>query len=95
MFNSAKYCPARIARSLNGSFLGNALIQVLLNKNIKLISCKEGIIDFNNFNHQFLFNVEGSINSNQFFIQRKKAKDSFKRLKDSGDANSTEWVQFI
>ena len=75
----------RLARSLNGSYLENALIQILSSKNIKLISVKEGLIDFKDFGQQLVFNLQSSINSNQLETQRKKCKDSLKRLKDSGE----------
>lgn len=75
----------RFMRSLNGSYLENALIQILKNKQIKLVSVKEGTIDFNSFTDQFVFNLQSSINSNQLETQRKKSKASLKRLKDAGE----------
>lgn len=79
----------RFMRSLNGSYLENALIQILKNKQIKLISCKEGTIDFNSFTDQFVFNLQSSINSNQLETQRQKSKASLKRLKDSGEYSAS------
>lgn len=74
----------RLVRSLNGSFLENGLIQLLKDKQIRLLSNKEGAIDFENFTDQLVFTLQSSINSNQLEIQRKKCKDSLKRLKDQG-----------
>ena len=74
----------RLVRSLNGSYLENGLIQLLKEKKVKLLSNKEGIIDFDNFTDQLVFSLQSSINSNQLEIQRKKCKDSLKRLKDQG-----------
>lgn len=74
----------RLARSLNGSYLENALIQILKSKKIKLYSVKEGQINFDDFGQTLVFNLQSSINSNQLETQRKKCKDSLKRLKDDG-----------
>ena len=74
----------RLARSLNGSYLENALIQILKSKQIKLFSVKEGQINFDDFGQTLVFNLQSSINSNQLETQRKKCKDSLKRLKDDG-----------
>ena len=74
----------RLARSLNGSYLENCLIQILKSKQIKLLSVKEGQINFEDFGQQLVFNLQSSINSNQLETQRKKCKDSLKRLKDDG-----------
>lgn len=74
----------RLARSLNGSYLENALIQILKSKQIKLYSAKEGQINFDDFGQTLVFNLQSSINSNQLETQRKKCKDSLKRLKDDG-----------
>ena len=74
----------RLARSLNGSYLENCLIQILKSKQIKLLSVKEGQINFDDFGQQLVFNLQSSINSNQLETQRKKCKDSLKRLKDDG-----------
>lgn len=75
----------RLCRSLNGSYLENLIIQILTSKQVKVISCKEGLIDFNNFSDHLVFSLQSAINSNQLNIQRKKSKASFKRLKDSGE----------
>lgn len=75
----------RLVRSLNGSYLENGLIQLLKEKKIKLFSNKEGEINFDNFTDQLVFSLQSSINSNQLEIQRKKCKDSLKRLKDLGE----------
>ena len=74
----------RLARSLNGSYLENALIQILKSKQIRLYSVKEGQINFDDFGQTLVFNLQSSINSNQLETQRKKCKDSLKRLKDDG-----------
>lgn len=75
----------RLVRSLNGSYLENGLIQLLKEKKVKLLSNKEGEINFENFTDQLVFSLQSSINSNQLEIQRKKCKDSLKRLKDLGE----------
>lgn len=79
----------RFCRSLNGSYLENALIQTLKDKKIKLISVKEGEINFEDFGQQLVFNLQSSINSNQLETQRKKSKDSLKRLKDQGEYSAS------
>ena len=55
----------RLARSLNGSYLENALIQILKSKQIRLYSVKEGQINFDDFGQTLVFNLQSSINSNQ------------------------------
>ena len=79
----------RFCRSLNGSYLENALIQTLKDKKIKLISVKEGEINFEDFGQQLVFNLQSSINSNQLETQRIKSKASLKRLKDAGEYSAS------
>ena len=76
----------RLCRSLNGSYLENAIIQILKDKNITLISAKEGPIDFRDFGQQLVFNLQSSINSDQLEKQRKKSKDSLTRMKRNGES---------
>lgn len=74
----------RLARPLTGSFLDSVITQILFVDKIKILTAKNGEIDLNSFNDSLITSLQNRINDNQIAIQRKKAKDSLKSLKDSG-----------
>ena len=75
----------RLYRPLTNSYLESALVQFLLSKQIKIITVKTGEVNLNSFNDTLINALQNRINDNQLTIQRKKAKDSFKRLYNSGE----------
>ena len=84
----------RLYRPLTNSYLESALIQFLLGKEIKIYTVKNGELNLNSFNDTLINALQNRINDNQLALQRKKSKDSFKRLKDSGEhlqAIPTTW----
>lgn len=79
------YDVTRLFRPLNGSFLGNLIIQKLIEHDVKVLSVKEGLLDFSTFQTQLITGLTSSINSEHLQQCREKAKASLKKLKDSGE----------
>lgn len=75
----------RLYRPLTNSYLESALVQFLLNKQVKIITVKTGEVNLSSFNDNLINALQNRINDNQLSIQRKKSKDSFKRLYNSGE----------
>lgn len=75
----------RLYRPLTNSYLESALVQFLLSKQIRIITVKTGEVDLSSFNDNLINALQNRINDNQLTIQRKKSKDSFKRLYNSGE----------
>lgn len=79
------YDITRLHRSLNGSYQENLIKQILNANNIKVLTVKEGEVDFSRFTDSLVTSLTSQINSEQLLIQREKAKAGLKRLKDSGE----------
>ena len=75
----------RLYRPLTNSYLESALVQFLLSKQVRIITVKTGEVNLSSFNDNLINALQNRINDNQLTIQRKKAKDSFKRLYNSGE----------
>lgn len=78
----------RLFRPLTGSFLENLVLQKLVDHNVKVLSVKEGILDFSSFQTQLVNSLTSSINSSQLTLQREKSKAGLRKLKESGEWNS-------
>lgn len=78
------YDLTRFFRPLNGSFLGSLLQQILQAHNVKLLTIREGIIDFSRFQDMLVSSLTSQINSEQLRLQTEKSKAAYKRLKDEG-----------
>ena len=79
------YDITRFFRPLNGSYLSNLLTQTLQANGVKLLTVREGEIDFSKFTDSLVSSLTSQINSEQLQIQRDKAKAGLKRLKDNGE----------
>lgn len=79
------YDITRLHRSLQGSFLENLIIQTLNLHGVKVLTIKEGEIDFKRFTDTLVTTLTSQINSEQLNIQREKSKASTARLKESGE----------
>ncbi len=75
----------RLYRPLTNSYLESSFNQFIKEKQIKIVTVKDGKIDFNSFGDELINALQNRIVTNQLEIQRKKSKDSLKRLKDSGE----------
>lgn len=82
------YDSTRLFRPLNGSFLASLITQRLISKGVKLLTVKEGTIDFSKFQDSLVTALTSQINSEQLNMQREKAKAALKRLKDNGEYHS-------
>ena len=78
------YDVTRLYRPVTGSFLESHINQCLMIHNIKVLTVNNGIIDLNNFNDSLIIALQNRINHEQISIQRKKAKDALRKLKDDG-----------
>ena len=79
------YDLTRFFRPLNGSFLGSLLMQTLQASDVKLLTVKEGIIDFSRFQDLLISSLTSQINSEQLRLQTEKSKAAYKRLRDEGE----------
>lgn len=79
------YDLTRFHRSLNGSFLENMLIQTLSSANVKLLTVKEGEIDFSRFQDSLISTLTSQINAEQLRITKEKSKASMHMLKANGE----------
>ena len=55
---------------------------------VKLLTIKEGIIDFSRFQDSLISSLTSQINSEQLNIQREKVKAALKRMKNEGEYHS-------
>lgn len=81
------YDLTRLHRSLQGSFLENLIIQALTSHNVKVITLKEGEIDFTKFADTLVTTLTSQISSEQLKIQKDKSQAVVKRMKDTGEWN--------
>lgn len=82
------YDITRFFRPLNGSYLSNLLTQTLQVNGVKLLTVREGEIDFSRFTDSLVSSLTSQINSEQLLIQRDKAKSALKKLRDAGEFHS-------
>ena len=79
------YDITRLYRPLNGSYLSNIVNQLLQYNKVKVLTLKEGEIDFSRFQDSLIASLTSQINSEQLLIQREKAKAGMKKVKDAGE----------
>ena len=82
------YDITRFFRPLNGSYLSNLLTQTLQVNGVKLLTVREGEIDFGKFTDSLVSSLTSQINSEQLLIQREKAISALKKLRDNGEFHS-------
>ena len=80
---------SRFYRPLTNSYLESALTQFLIEKNIRLLTVKNGEVNLNSFNDNLINALQNRINDNQLSIQRKKSKASLSRLYNSGEYHAS------
>lgn len=78
------YDATRLMRPLDGSFVGPLVIQRLAGAGVKVLSVKEGEIDFSRFADRLVNGLSGSVNSEQIRLSKEKSMASVRRLKDGG-----------
>lgn len=88
------YDLTRFFRPLNGSLLGNLLMQAIQVKNVKLLSLKEGVVDFNRFQDSLVSTLTSQINSEQLQTMKEKSKKAQKAIKDLGEWDSACFKSF-
>ncbi len=88
------YDITRLHRSLRGSYLENLISQTLISHNVKVMTLKEGEIDFTRFTDSLVTSLTSQINSEQLTIMKEKSKTALRRLKDSGEWSSTMMKTF-
>lgn len=77
----------RLFRPLNGSFLENLVIQQLTQRGVKVWSCREGLVDFTQFQSRLFTSLSSQLASEQLLIQREKSRKGMALLKASGEWN--------
>ena len=79
------YDLTRFFRPLTGSFLGSLMPQLLQAHGVKLLTLKEGVIDFSRFQDALVSSLTSQINSEQLRVQTEKSKAALKRMMDAGE----------
>ncbi len=74
----------RFYRPLDLSFLAHYLEKALLKNKVKILTVKEGEIDFGNANFRLIQGIKNSINDAQIEFHRAKSLNSINALKDDG-----------
>ena len=78
------YDLTRLYRPLQNSYLGQYVNNLLIHKNVQVISVKEGEKDFRNFSDNLLTSINSQVNDNQLAITREKSKKAMAKIQDSG-----------
>lgn len=74
----------RLYRPVSGSYLDSYILQIFKKYNVKIYSCKEGIIDFQKWNDFFILDLENKINDQQIKKHRQKSMQQLQALRDTG-----------
>jgi len=74
----------RLARPVPGSFLQNVIQQRLVENHVKILTVKDGEIDYEDFCDRLMSDIQSSITDNQIRIQGQKSKDALRKLRDQG-----------
>jgi len=78
------YDITRLYRPLKDSYLQGKINNTFRENNVRLISVKEGVIDFENFTDGLIYNLTAQVNDNQLVIGREKSKKALQALVDNG-----------
>lgn len=74
----------RLARPVSGSFLQNVLQQRLVEHHVKVLTVKDGEIDYEDFCDRLMSDIQSSITDNQIRIQGQKSRDALQKMRDQG-----------
>lgn len=74
----------RLARPVPGSFLQNVIQQRLVENHVKVLTVKDGEVDYEDFCDRLMSDIQSSITDNQIRIQGQKSKDALRKLRDDG-----------
>lgn len=74
----------RLARPVPGSFLQNVIQQRLVENHVKVLTVKDGVVDYEDFCDRLMSDIQSSITDNQIRIQGQKSKDALRKLRDDG-----------
>ena len=74
----------RLYRSVQTSFLQSYINQRIAASGAKLISVKEGEIDFNDFTDTLVCSIQSQVNDNQIAMTREKSKLAMAKIQDDG-----------
>lgn len=78
------YDVTRLYRPVRHSFLANCVNQRLSRSKVRLMSIKEGPVDFTSFADTLLSSIQQQVNDNQIQITREKSRKAMARIQDSG-----------
>ena len=74
----------RLARPVPGSFLQNVIQQQLVANHVKVLTVKDGEVDYEDFCDRLMSDIQSSITDNQIRIQGQKSKDALRKLRNDG-----------
>lgn len=74
----------RLARPVSGSFLQNLIQQKLVANHVKILTVKDGEVNYEDFCDRLMSDIQSTITDNQIRIQTQKSKDAMRKLRDEG-----------
>ena len=74
----------RLYRPVTRSFLESYVNQKLTENEVQILQCKGGKLDLNQFDQQLIQMLKNQIQDEAIANQKKKSKEQFRRLRDSG-----------
>lgn len=74
----------RLARPVSGSYLQNFIQQRLVENHVKILTVKDGEINYEDFCDRLMSDIQSTITDNQIRIQTQKSKDAMRKLRDEG-----------
>ena len=74
----------RLARPVSGSFLQNFIQQQLVANHVKILTVKDGEVNYEDFCDRLMSDIQSTITDNQIRIQTQKSKDAMRKLRDEG-----------
>jgi len=78
------YDRSRLYRPVQNSYLEPYVNNVLIAAKARLISVKEGSIDFSNFTDSLVSSITSQVNDNQISLTREKSKSALAKIQDDG-----------
>ena len=74
----------RLYRPVTRSFLESYVNQKLAGQQVKILQCKGGPLDLNQFDQQLIQTLKNQIQDEAIANQKKKSREQFRKMRDSG-----------
>jgi len=74
----------RLARPVSGSFLQSLIQQKLVENHVRVLTVKDGEVNYEDFGDRLMSDIQSTITDNQIRIQTQKSRDAMRKLRDDG-----------